>query len=146
VRVAPAYLAHEAARLVGVSGDRIGQWARWGHISASLSTGDPHVYAFADVAAALEIHLRLQEGATLAAVHAGQEVLGEPFDVDGLLRGGGWVARSLGITCIEVDPERCLGRPVVRGTRITVEDAVVGGQGLDPAVVADCARWLEASP
>src|SRR3954452_18187826 len=48
-----AYLAHEAGMLAGVPGDRIGQWARWGHIRASVSAAEPHVYAFSDVAEAL---------------------------------------------------------------------------------------------
>ena len=144
VRVAPTYLAHEAARLVGVNGDRIGQWARWGHIDASVSRGDPHVYSFDDVCAALVVHLRLHAGATLEAIRSGQEVIGEPFDGEGLLRRGGFVARELGIECIEVDPERCLGRPVVRGTRITVEDALAGGHDLD--AIDDLRRWWEAAP
>ena len=142
MRLAPAYLAHEAARLVGVNGDRIGQWARWGHIHASISRGDPHVYSFADVCDALVVHLRLRAGATLDAIRAGQEVIGEPFDAEGLLRRGGLVARELGIECIEVDPGRCLGRPVVRGTRITVEDALVNGHPLQ----AELRRWWEATP
>ena len=141
--IAPAYLAHEAARLVGVNGDRIGQWARWGHIDASISRADPHVYSFADVCDALVVHLRLQAGATLEAIRAGQEVIGEPFDGEALLRRGGFVARELGIDCIEVDPARCLGRPVVRGTRITVEDALLGGHDLD--VLDDLRRWWEAA-
>lgn len=139
MRLAPAYLAHEAARLVGANGDRIGQWARWGHIDASISRGDPHVYSYSDVCAALVVHLRLQAGATLDAIRAGQEVIGEPFDAEGLLRRGGFVARELGIDCIEVDPARCLGRPVVRGTRITVEDALLNGHERSE----DLRRWME---
>ena len=142
--IEPAYLAHEASRLVGVNGDRIGQWARWGHIDASISRGDPHVYSYADVRDALLVHLRLHAGATLEMIRAGQEVIGEPFDALGLLRRGGFVAHSLGLDCIEVDPARCLGRPVVRGTRITVEDALVGGHDLD--VLDDLRRWWEAAP
>lgn len=142
VRLEPRYLAHEAARLVGVNGDRIGQWARWGHIDASISRGDPHVYSFGDVCDALVVHLRLEAGATLEAIRSGQEVIGEPFDAEGLLRAGGWVARSLGIDCIEVDPSRCLGRPVVRGTRLTVEDALLNGHPLSPQLQ----RWWDAAP
>jgi DNA-binding transcriptional MerR regulator len=62
------YLAHEAARLVGVPGDRIGQWARWGHIRASISAGEPHVYSFGDVAEALAVHLLLDAGLTLPVI------------------------------------------------------------------------------
>jgi uncharacterized protein (DUF433 family)/DNA-binding transcriptional MerR regulator len=70
------YLAHEAAPLVGVPGDRIGQWARWGHIRASVSAGDPHVYSFDDVAEALAVHLLLDAGFTLPLVRRAVERLG----------------------------------------------------------------------
>jgi hypothetical protein len=70
------YLAHEAARLAGVPGDRIGQWARWGHIRASVSAEDPHVYAFADVAEALAVHLLLDAGIALPVVRRAVEHLG----------------------------------------------------------------------
>src|SRR5215212_4288299 len=72
------YLAGEAARLVGVDGDRIGQWARWGHIRASISTGDPHVYSFDDVAEALAVHLLLEASHPLPAVRRAVERLGGP--------------------------------------------------------------------
>src|SRR3954454_7621749 len=70
------YSAHEAGMLAGVPGDRIGQWARWGHIRASVSTGDPHVYAFADVAEALAVHLLLDAGFALPVVRRAVERLG----------------------------------------------------------------------
>lgn len=50
------YLAHEAGRLAGVSGDRIGQWARRGYIRASVSGDIPHVYSYQDVAEAMVVH------------------------------------------------------------------------------------------
>jgi hypothetical protein len=62
--------------LAGVPGDRIGQWARWGHIRASVSAEDPHVYAFADVAEALAVHLLLDAGLTLPVVRHAVERLG----------------------------------------------------------------------
>jgi hypothetical protein len=70
------YLAHEAGRLVGVPGDRIGQWARWGHIRASVSAADPHVYSFGDVAEALAVHLLLDAGFALPLVRRVVERLG----------------------------------------------------------------------
>jgi hypothetical protein len=71
-----AYLAHEAGLLAGVPGDRVGQWARWGHIRASVSAGEPHVYAFADVAEALAVHLLLEAGFKLPFVRRAVERLG----------------------------------------------------------------------
>jgi DNA-binding transcriptional MerR regulator len=75
--VEPArYLAHDAARLVGVPGDRIGQWARWGHIRASISDGEPHVYSFEDVAEALAVHVLLEAGLRLPVIREAVERVG----------------------------------------------------------------------
>jgi DNA-binding transcriptional MerR regulator len=56
------FLAAEAGELAGVSGTTIGQWARWGYIRASQSSGDPHVYSVEDVAEAAIVHALLQRG------------------------------------------------------------------------------------
>jgi DNA-binding transcriptional MerR regulator len=45
-------LAGEVGELAGVSGNTIGQWARWGYIRSSQSEGEPRVYAVEDVAEA----------------------------------------------------------------------------------------------
>jgi uncharacterized protein (DUF433 family)/DNA-binding transcriptional MerR regulator len=50
------YLAGEVGRLAGVSGDLIGQWARYGYISSSQSSAQPRVYSYEDVAEALALH------------------------------------------------------------------------------------------
>jgi DNA-binding transcriptional MerR regulator len=70
------YLAHEVGRLAGADGDRIGQWARWGHIRASISDGDPHVYSFADVADALAVRILLDAGLSLRVIRAAVDHLG----------------------------------------------------------------------
>jgi DNA-binding transcriptional MerR regulator len=51
--------AGEAGELVGVTGNTIGQWARWGYIRASQSAGDPHVYSVEDVAEAAVVRALL---------------------------------------------------------------------------------------
>jgi DNA-binding transcriptional MerR regulator len=56
------FLAGEVGELAGVSGSTIGQWARWGYIRASQSTGDPHVYSVEDIAEAAIVHELLQRG------------------------------------------------------------------------------------
>jgi hypothetical protein len=56
------FLAGEAGELAGVSGTTIGQWARWRLISASVSDGDPHVYAVEDVAEAVIVRALLDRG------------------------------------------------------------------------------------
>jgi hypothetical protein len=47
-----------------VTGNTIGQWARWGYIRASQSSGDPHVYSVEDVAEAAMVHALLERGVT----------------------------------------------------------------------------------
>ena len=54
--------------LAGVSGNTIGQWARWGYIRASQSDGDPHVYSVEDVAEAAMVHALLERGVSHAQV------------------------------------------------------------------------------
>jgi DNA-binding transcriptional MerR regulator len=56
------FLAGEAGELAGVSGNTIGQWARWGYIRASQSNGEPHVYSVEDVAEAAIVHALLERG------------------------------------------------------------------------------------
>ena len=51
--------AGDAGELVGVTGNTIGQWARWGYIRASQSSGDPHVYSVEDVAEAAVVRALL---------------------------------------------------------------------------------------
>ena len=65
-----SFLAGEAGELAGVSGTTIGQWARWGYIRASVSTGDPHVYAVEDVAEAAIVRVLLERGVRHADVRA----------------------------------------------------------------------------
>ncbi len=50
------YLAREVGLLAGVSGDKIGQWARYGYIRSSWSSTIPRTYSFQDVAEAIAVH------------------------------------------------------------------------------------------
>jgi hypothetical protein len=51
-----------------VTGNTIGQWARWGYIRASQSPGDPHVYSVEDAAEAAIVHALLAHGVKHAQV------------------------------------------------------------------------------
>src|SRR3954447_15593752 len=62
------YLAHEVGLLAGVSGDRIGQWARRGYIRSSQSSGRPRVYSYQDVAEAMVVHELEDAGADLRSI------------------------------------------------------------------------------
>ena len=62
------FLAGEAGELAGVTGNTIGQWARWGYIRASVSAGEPHVYSVEDVAEAAIVSALLERGVRHADV------------------------------------------------------------------------------
>jgi len=57
------YTAREAGLLAGVSGVKIGQWARRGYIQASQSDFAPYVYSYQDIGEAILVHELLQAGA-----------------------------------------------------------------------------------
>ena len=63
-------LAGDAGELVGVSGNTIGQWARWGYIRASQSPTVPHVYAVEDVGEASIVAELLRRGISHAQIQA----------------------------------------------------------------------------
>lgn len=62
------YLAHEVARLAGVSGNTVGQWARRGYIRSSQSSREPLVYSYEDIAEALVVHELLDRGVPHGAI------------------------------------------------------------------------------
>jgi uncharacterized protein (DUF433 family)/DNA-binding transcriptional MerR regulator len=73
------YLAAEVGQLVGVSGDRIGQWARRGYIRSSRSEGSPRVYSFQDVAEAMAVHELLRRGVPHHEIRRAIENLREEY-------------------------------------------------------------------
>jgi len=64
------YLANEVGRLAGVSGDRIGQWARRGYIRSSVSSERPRVYSYQDAAEAMVVHELVRRDVALGAIKA----------------------------------------------------------------------------
>ncbi|MGI8439359.1 MAG: DUF433 domain-containing protein [Thermoleophilaceae bacterium] len=74
------YLAWEAGQLAGVSGSTLGQWARWGYIRSSVSTGSPHLYSYQDVAEAMVVHELLDRGVTHRDIRRAIGELGEYGD------------------------------------------------------------------
>src|SRR2546423_11384802 len=67
------FLAAEAGELAGVSGNTIGQWARWGYIRSSQSSGEPRVYSVEDVAEAAIVRALLDRGVGHAQVRRGSQ-------------------------------------------------------------------------
>jgi DNA-binding transcriptional MerR regulator len=74
------FLAGEAGELAGVSGNTIGQWARWGYIRPSQSDGDPHVYSVEDVAEAAVVRALLERGVRHLHVRRAIAYLGDYGD------------------------------------------------------------------
>ena len=70
------FLAGAVGELAGVSGNTIGQWARWGYIRASQSGGDPHVYSVEDVAEAAMVKALLDRGVSHMMVRRAISQLG----------------------------------------------------------------------
>jgi uncharacterized protein (DUF433 family)/DNA-binding transcriptional MerR regulator len=56
------YFAREVGLLAGVSGDTVGQWARYRYIRSSWSSKIPRVYSFQDVAEAIAVHELIDRG------------------------------------------------------------------------------------
>lgn len=73
------YLAHEVGRLAGVSGDRIGQWARRGYICSSVSSSPPRIYSYQDVAEAMVVHELVLSNVSLDAIKSTIATLREQF-------------------------------------------------------------------
>jgi uncharacterized protein (DUF433 family) len=56
------YLAREVGQLAGISGETVGQWARYQYIRSSWSADIPRVYSFQDVAEAIAVHELIERG------------------------------------------------------------------------------------
>jgi uncharacterized protein (DUF433 family)/DNA-binding transcriptional MerR regulator len=74
-----AYLALGAGQLAGVSGNKIGQWARRGYIHSSVSEGPPRVYSFQDVAEAMVVHELVERGVRHRAIRKMIERVGDAY-------------------------------------------------------------------
>ena len=60
----------QAGALAGISGNRIGQWARYGLIEPTFFRGRPsNLYEFHDVAEAIVVHWLLDRGFSYAEIH-----------------------------------------------------------------------------
>jgi uncharacterized protein (DUF433 family) len=73
------YLAWEAGQLAGVSGQKIGQWARRGYIRSSVSDGPPRIYSFQDVAEAMVVHELLERQVPHREIRKTISMLGESY-------------------------------------------------------------------
>jgi DNA-binding transcriptional MerR regulator/uncharacterized protein (DUF433 family) len=95
------YLAREVGLLAGVSGNTIGQWARYGYIHSSWSSTIPRVFSFQDVAEALAVHDLLDRGVPHADIKGAIDSLRDEF--------GDWPLQSAPLAT----PDRKLTKPSV---------------------------------
>jgi uncharacterized protein (DUF433 family)/DNA-binding transcriptional MerR regulator len=65
--------------LAGVSGDRIGQWARRGYIRSSVSDAAPRIYSYQDAGEAMAVHELKRRHVGLAQIKSAIEELRERF-------------------------------------------------------------------
>ena len=167
----PCYSPKEAARLVGVSPRRLGQWARYERIG-STSIGGRRAYSWMNLAEAIAGRLRLHESGRQpegAETHDSENECPmcaktpplPPLPPDYLEMGarylseGGWARLALGEDIyrggVSVRPEVMGGKPVVSGTRIPavfVGRAAAKGEedleweyGLSPSQVTEASVW-----
>lgn len=76
------YTANEAGRLAGVSGQRMGQWARYGYIRSSQSEEAPRIYSYQDIAEAMVVHALVDANLDYEAIKDTIEGLREQYGYD----------------------------------------------------------------
>lgn len=76
------YMASEVGQLAGVSGKRIGQWARRGYIRSSLSDASPRIYSYQDIAEAMVVHELEDHGVAPRSIGDAVSVLREQLGTD----------------------------------------------------------------
>ncbi len=124
---------YRAGALAGVSGYRIGQWARYGLIRPTLFHGRPaNRYAFNDVAEAIVVHWLRDKGFGYPAIHSVIDAARKAFPAWPLLRSSLGIARHAvrgdprGAIVQEVEPGVYVetGRP---GDQITLRPELLDG-------------------
>ncbi len=118
------YLAHEVGWLAGVSGDRIGQWARHGYIRSSRSEGRPRVYSFQDVAEAIVVHELLDRGVPQREIRSAIQNLREKY--------GDWPLTTADLVTADVDEGAAPFLGVREGREVLHANHARGDQPLLP--------------
>lgn len=95
------YLARDVGLLAGVSGNTIGQWARYGYIRSSWSPAIPRVFSFQDVAEAIAVHELIDRGVKHADIKGAIETLRDEY--------GDWPLQTAPLAT----PDRRITRPSV---------------------------------
>jgi uncharacterized protein (DUF433 family) len=104
------YLAYEVGRLAGVSGARIGQWARHGYIRSSHSEGAPRVYSFQDVAEAMAVHELLEREVPYGRIREEIGALRDRFGVNWPLTQSPVLIGTAGAEIVTAEGDHLYGR------------------------------------
>jgi uncharacterized protein (DUF433 family)/DNA-binding transcriptional MerR regulator len=203
------YLPGRAGALAGVSGNTIGQWARYGLVTPTVYEGRPaNLYSYLDVAEAIVVRWLLDQGFAHveirgaleevrsdyprwpllnAPIGIGRQAIGDRgalvtkdtadtyVEVGGSGHGqvvikpalldtvrdtlahGGWLAISLDLRHIEVEPLKLGGQPSLRGRRWTVDHVarladdeegvrvLVDDYDLDEVEINEAVAWSDAA-
>ena len=121
-----SFLAGAVGELAGVSGNTIGQWARWGYIRASQSDGDPHVYSVEDVAPVAQDVMRHFESQDFEVTETNIPTGGVQVSI----RRGGTFKAIIGLkTALNIKIE-----PVANGTTVEAGVGIFGQQAVPTAI------------
>ncbi len=114
---AAVFPAHGAGALAGVSGSRIGQWARYGLITPTFYAGRPaNLYAFFDVAEAIVVHWLLDRGFDYADIHSAIDYAREAHPDWPLLKAPLAIAQH----AVDGDPRGAIVHELERGVYVEV--------------------------
>jgi uncharacterized protein (DUF433 family) len=138
-RNAPEFLGifppYRAGALAGVSGNRIGQWARYGLIRASYFEGRPaNLYAFYDVSEAIVVHWLRDRGFGYGEIHSAVSAARKDHPEWPLVKGRLGVAKH----AVHGDPRGAIVQEVDKD--VYVETGRAGGQVMLRPQLLDAAR------
>lgn len=100
------YSPHEIGRLAGVSGDQIGQWARYGYMQSARASASPRSYAYQDAAEAMVLHFLRDHGVPYRSIRKAVRLATEKY-------GARWPLSSARLFIISDHPQ-------IRGPKSTV--------------------------
>lgn len=108
---------YRAGALAGVSGSRIGQWARYGLITPTLYAGRPaNLYAFFDVAEAIVVHWLLERRFAYPEIHSAIDSARRAYPDWPLLNAPLGIAQH----AVHGDPRGAIVQEVQRGVYVEV--------------------------
>jgi len=135
------YSPFRAGALAGVSGNRIGRWARYGLIRPTVHHGRPaNLYEFRDVAEAIVVHLLIDRRFSYEDIHRAIDHARAEYGEWPLLSAPLGVARH----AIEGDPRGAVVLRVTAGVYVDTADGRANQIILKPELLEEVADMLRA--